>query len=164
MRSPVRGIARTIGGASLLCANAVRAVNAMVASIAMSRRVTWVMVSLYGASAARRSCVRPSAADSTSHPATTGSRTQRDAAKLESHRLQDVKNPSIQRIGASIDHHVDQVLRLVLLLALDNCEKHLTCRIGDREVHPALCHLEYHHGCDTSHERQCRETNNVDCW
>jgi hypothetical protein len=40
----------------------------------------------------------------------------------------------------------------------------LTRRIGDREVHPALRHLEYHNGCDTGHERQGREANNVDCW
>ena len=40
----------------------------------------------------------------------------------------------------------------------------MTRRIGDREVHPALRHLEYHDGCNTSRERQCRETNNVDCW
>jgi hypothetical protein len=25
----------------------------------------------------------------------------------------------------------------------------LTRRISDREVHPALRHLEYHNGCDT---------------
>jgi hypothetical protein len=68
----------------------------------------------------------PERLSNTSHPAATGS----------AHSAMPPRY--IQRFRASIDHHVDKVLRLVLRLAFNNCEKYLMSRIGDREVHPAL--------------------------
>ena len=89
-------------------------------------------------------------------------RAQRDRPDLEPYRLQAVEHPAVQRVGAAIDHHVDEVLRLVLLLAGDDREEHLARRIGDREVHPALGDLDHDHDDEARRQRQRREARDID--
>src|SRR3982750_630570 len=88
-----------------------------------------------------------------------GQRAQRNDAELEADRLQAVEQPAVERVGTAQDDDVDEVLGLVLLAALDAGKERLAGRIGDREVRPALCHLEDEHDGERRAEAERREAD-----
>src|ERR1700730_7063749 len=109
------------------------------ASAANSRRVMvmFISASLGGAGLDQRRAVflRPSQSRRQDEPGGRyGPGDERDRSEFQAERLQAVEDPSIQRIGAAIDHHIDEVLCLVLLFTPENGEEHLPRRIGDGEV------------------------------
>src|SRR4249919_2363708 len=62
--------------------------------------------------------------------------TKRNCADLESQPLQTVKNPSGQRVRATVDNNVYQIFSLIFLCPRDHPKEHLARRSGDREVQP----------------------------
>ena len=80
-----------------------------------------------------RSCVLPSRYASSAHTAATAAPTQRDARVSQ---LRATKSSACAeragRIAGAIDRRVDEVLRLVLRLAVDAREQHLAARPHER--------------------------------
>ena len=101
---------------------------------------------------ARRSCALPSVSASASQPSATGTVARRYRRELGAGASQQVEEPSEQCVAAAEDDAVDQVLRLVLLFAIDDGEQHFARGIRDREVRGALQRLE------GDHEEQQRDS------